>query len=29
MIRFEGDDAVAALVEQMADDVRRARELLA
>ena len=29
MIRFQGDDAVAALVEQMADDVRRARELLA
>ena len=29
MIRFQGEDAVAALVEQMADDVRRARELLA
>jgi len=28
MIRFQGDDSVAALVEQMADDVRRARELL-
>jgi riboflavin kinase/FMN adenylyltransferase len=28
MIRFQGEGAVAALVEQMADDVRRARELL-
>ena len=29
MIRFQGEGAVAALVDQMADDVRRARELLA
>ena len=29
MIRFAGADAITELVEQMADDVRRARELLA
>ena len=28
MIRFQGEDAVSALVAQMADDVRRTRELL-